>query len=993
MKFCSKKIFIALSLIFLMFFSCVIISADSVTSKEKIYMKYVSNVEPYHIHNDEGYSGFEIDYIKELFEDSKYEVVITDSVDKSMSDDLVYFRADKYRGNENGFFDHSGKVYARTYKAFTLKERDFDELSFDSMKNCRIGILNTGYFLGAEFDKSNEVVPFLSSLEGIDALLNNEIDVWYGDVSVANYIFIKENTVQKIKYHDNISEEISIYLYYHVGRNDLGTFINNRIKQLRKNGEFEELFLDYFYKHSTYYVEQQTRTSNIFKTAVIVLVLLIISSFSFVKIRKIYLKNKYSKTLASSILNYGNRYVILWKSDYTYFEINSYFKKVFETKSEINPPDLKLMFASIKTNLLHNTSSPLSDEEVKSIINNDNVLTTLVDINGDDREILWTTINIDDNSKAKTLISIGSDVTEKNKLRRELQFSETRYQIAMQSAEIALIYICDDGSVTYLSDVGYRILNFRRSDRINIDVILNRIHQADRKIFEDAILKCDINNGIKVSNCEVRVLSSDDEYKWMSFKFKLLLDFSGREGIKDGVNIVGAFFDVDREKKKDIKIERLAFQDELTGIYNRYKFLSIVNDSVKKAEETERRCAVITFNLDRFHRFNDLYGVEVGDKILKSVANIIKYNPYGKDCSAARLGGDEFACMVWLESDGDHIEEYVKELSERISDYASYEYDEMKLTISAGACIYPDNVQNSNDIFERAIFSMRIAKSDRSMLCQIYNNSIKDIIIKHEILEKELQEAVDKKQFEIYYQPKVNAITEKIVGAEALIRWNHPERGVVSPNEFIPVAEEIGIISEIGKWTLKTACRQNMKWQKMGLPKLKISVNVSAIEFYQTDIVGLVKNTLLETDLEPECLELELTESMALMDIEETITKMNSIRELGVGISIDDFGTGYSSLSNIQNLPIDELKLDKSFIDKMLNDTRTKSIIATIIDLSKIIGLDIVAEGVEEESQFSILKEMECTIIQGYLFSKPLKVDKFVELVKKNYELGEYQKK
>ena len=204
-------------------------------------------------------------------------------------------------------------------------------------------------------------------------------------------------------------------------------------------------------------------------------------------------------------------------------------------------------------------------------------------------------------------------------------------------------------------------------------------------------------------------------------------------------------------------------------------------------------------------------------------------------------------------------------------------------------------------------------------------------------------------------------------------------RGIVSPGEFIPIAEDIGVISEIGTWMLRNVCIQNKKWQDAGIKPIKISVNVSAIEFYQTDIVANVKSILESTGLEPEYLEIELTESMALVDIEATITKMTALRELGVGISMDDFGTGYSSLSYIQNLPIDELKLDKSFIDKISEDETTKNITTAMVYLAKTIGLTVVAEGVEKWEQFDLLKEMQCDLIQGYLFSKPVTADVFEE--------------
>ncbi|MEG0614797.1 MAG: bifunctional diguanylate cyclase/phosphodiesterase, partial [Oscillospiraceae bacterium] len=523
------------------------------------------------------------------------------------------------------------------------------------------------------------------------------------------------------------------------------------------------------------------------------------------------------------------------------------------------------------------------------------------------------------------------------------------------------------------------LLGMNKSEKLSLDTILERVHQADRKELQDNILAC-AKNIVVSSSCEARILGSNGRYKWYMFKFKLVnYDVTGE------ICLAGAFYDIDDDKQKDFQIEKLAFEDDLTGIYNRHKFFNIVKETLIYAKFNNLRYAIIAINLDKFHRFNDLYGVETGDKILKAVANILRYNPYGRYCTCARLGNDEFACLIKLdEPKNDQIENYILEISSKIQDYSSFEYDDMKLTISAGACVYPDNVDDYHEVYERAVFSMRIAKADPNIIFQIYNTSIKEMIIKREILEKELQEAIDKKQFELYYQPKVDIHTEKIVGAEALIRWNHPQRGVVSPIEFIPIAEEMGIIGEIGKWTLETACTQNKLWQNSGFKPIKVSVNISSIEFYQSDIVGIVKKTLAKANLSPEWLEIELTESMALVDMEETVFKMNALRDIGVGLSMDDFGTGYSSLSYIQNLPIDELKLDKSFINKIALDDTTQNIISAIINLAKIIGLVVVAEGVEVREQFNLLKMMDCNLIQGYLFSKPVKITEIVNMMEIN---------
>lgn len=702
-------------------------------------------------------------------------------------------------------------------------------------------------------------------------------------------------------------------------------------------------------------------------------ILILISIIVLILLLKFVISNRNNRLLGNiskGFLNYGNRYVIMWKNDYTYAEVNTLFMKSFGLNREILDPKLPGCFGI-------DVDYKSGDNKFKAeILNGMPVLTVLKDINGLTREISWISMEISRKGKEMTVLSIGSDVTEKNSLKRELKLSDERCQIVMEAAEIAMIFIEKDGFVSYLSQVGAEILGIDLDIELNISQICERIHPSDTDLFESMMNSC-YNNESKTALCEVRVFGLKGKFRWIMFKFKRIINHITSEQC-----IAGAFYDINDDKEKDLRIEKLAFQDDLTGIYNRKKFLSIVEETLSRVQNNNERYAIITINLNKFHRFNDLYGVEVGDKILKAVAGIIKYNPYGHGSICARLGNDEFASLIKLEKEGDRLSEHIKELSTKIENYSSSQYDDMKLSISVGACIFPDNVSDFHEVFERSIFSMRIAKEDPNNIYQEFDENIKEIILNKEILEKELMDAVVKKEFELYYQPKFDIETEVVVGAEALIRWNHPSKGIISPMKFIPLAEEIGVIGEIGTWTLMTACQQNVDWQKAGFDSIKISVNISSIEFYQSDIVSIVKNTLNVTGLEAKWLEIELTESMALVDVDETIRKMNELRAIGVGISMDDFGTGYSSLSYIQNLPIDELKLDKSFIDKIALDSTTKNITNAVITLAKIIGLVVVAEGVEEPEQFDLLKMMNCNTVQGYLFSKPVKAENITQFLK-----------
>lgn len=942
-----------------------------------IYLNYEPGRQPYYILNDDGScSGFDIQLAKAIFRDINYRLDLSyrpvKRMPMAMKENLVFFAAGHIENNPG--YKASVDIYSRRYSFFSMESAQIKSLSLERLSGYRIGMCENGYGISRFENSGAELIKYLAPIDGIRALENGEIDLWFGEISNVDYLLKSNNLEDKVRFHVELAENVAVHMMVPEQNEDLLKAVNSAIRELKSSGEFEDIFQRFFLRHSIEYNQRQRNISVAKYTVSTSLLVLLIFIASFQFIRRRLIKTRFSRAVADSILNHGNRFVVLWKSDLSYYEVNDYFSKFFPISNTVMPENIRMILGDDDSS----SDSVNPEKYVSGKFDSEAVVSTAPDKDGVIHEIIWTSISIGKHSGVQTILSIGSDVTEKNSLRRELQLSEERSRLAVESAGIALIFIDASGQVTQLSDVGKALLGIDRDTVLDYETLVGKLHPADRLVFTDIYNSC-LNDEAFSGDCEVRMFCRNDRYHWFVFKFKSI------HNPVDGVRaIAGAFYDIDKDKNKDITIEKLAYVDELTGIYNRHKFLDSAAEAISCSKGTNARYAIITMNLDKFHRFNDLHGVEAGDQILKAVANILKYNPYSEKKSiCARLGSDEFAVLVELDESLEHLERYVMEISMKIRNFASWEYDDMKLTISAGGCIYPDNADDYIELYERSIYSMRIAKRDSSVIYQAYNGSIREMIIQKEIWETELQTAVEKKQFELYYQPKIDMGTEKIVGAEALIRWNHPERGIVSPSEFIPLAEEMGIIQDIGIWTLQTACLQNKKWQDMGYKPMKISVNISSAEFYQTDIVDQIKNILEETGLEPCWLEIELTESMALVDIDETVRKMRDLRRLGVGISMDDFGTGYSSLSHIKDLPIDELKLDKSFIDKISEDMTTKNIISVIISLAKIVGLVVVAEGVEEREQFELLKRMKCNIAQGYLFSKPLRAENILELFEK----------
>ncbi|WP_121661778.1 EAL domain-containing protein [Metabacillus litoralis] len=419
-----------------------------------------------------------------------------------------------------------------------------------------------------------------------------------------------------------------------------------------------------------------------------------------------------------------------------------------------------------------------------------------------------------------------------------------------------------------------------------------------------------------------------------------------------------------KNKKLVEEYKFLAYHDPLTGLNNRASFQEDLSERLNHA--TNKSMAVLLLDLDRFKVINDTLGHYRGDHVLIKTAERLS-DALDDSAQIYRLGGDEFVIIV---SEG--LEEQCSMIAHRILNEFTQPFrideHEIIVTPSIGISRYPDHGDNGEDLLKNADAAMYLAKENGKNNFKFYNTELEKINTRKMKIENELRCAIEKNHFSLSYQPKVDLETNKINGMEALLRWNHPELGIISPVEFIPIAEETGQIISIGEWVLKTACKQSKAWQEKGYPSLCVSINVSVRQLKNKDFVEIVSQALQESRLEPQFLELEITESI-MQEINVSIHILNRLRKLGIKISIDDFGTGYSSLHVLQQLPIDTIKIDKSFI-KNPDDHNQQMMIKTIIDLGNNMNLNVVAEGIEKENQVRILLENGCKIGQGYLFSQ-----------------------
>jgi len=428
--------------------------------------------------------------------------------------------------------------------------------------------------------------------------------------------------------------------------------------------------------------------------------------------------------------------------------------------------------------------------------------------------------------------------------------------------------------------------------------------------------------------------------------------------------------DLTNLKKSEQHIRRLAYKDPLTGLANRLEFEQRVKQATRMARRRGKKLAILFFDLDGFKDVNDSLGHAAGDKMLCKVAERIEGAVRETDL-VARLGGDEF-CVLLENIEQPHEASIAAEKClTAISEAYTLSGRELQPMASVGITLYPDDGETYAALLQSADSAMYAAKHAGKGCYAFYSPKLTTAAQARMVIEQEMRSAVRNGDFELHYQPQIQLHSGRMVGVEALVRWKHPERGLVFPGEFISVVERIGLIEELGEWVLKEACRQAARWSRSGLRELKVAVNISGLHFQQGRIVSPVRQVLEETGLQPHLLELEVTET-ALQTEHEAIDTFRQLKEFGVQLAIDDFGTGYSCLNSIRQLPLDCLKVDQTFIRDLVRDVENSSIVATIVAMGRAMGLTVVAEGVEEIEQVQYLSGLGCTVAQGFFFSRPV---------------------
>ena len=424
--------------------------------------------------------------------------------------------------------------------------------------------------------------------------------------------------------------------------------------------------------------------------------------------------------------------------------------------------------------------------------------------------------------------------------------------------------------------------------------------------------------------------------------------------------------------KSKERMKKTAYTDYLTCLPNRLGYSEYIESELKQLKKGET-LAILDLDIDNFKLINESYGHSYGDDTLREVARRLTRLSLERGAYLARIGGDEFSIVLKDFSCKEELEAQVQQIINYLKEPYFIGEREFLLTVSMGVVLAPADGMNSQVLTRNMDAAKFFAKTNGRDNYVFYDESLSKTLAEKLELQSEIRRAIEEKAFEVYFQPQIDLATEQIIGFEALVRWNHPDRGVIVPAEFIPVAEESGLIVPLGEYILRESCKRLKKWQDEGYVKQVLAVNLSARQFKDRDFMEKVVKIIRETEINPKQLELEITESMALDDLDYAIQTLRELKELGVSFALDDFGTGYSSLSYLKRLPVNQLKIDKSFMDRVLEDHSDRKIVETIIALAQALNLVVIAEGVERAEQAEFLKSVSCDKAQGYLYSKPVR--------------------
>lgn len=570
------------------------------------------------------------------------------------------------------------------------------------------------------------------------------------------------------------------------------------------------------------------------------------------------------------------------------------------------------------------------------------------------------------------VLSIIKNVSEQRRTEAKLLSSEQRFRGVFEDAPIGMLLVDDKGSIFSCNRFAAEMLAYKVEDMQGVH-ISRLVPREDRRGLKDVLQRLSADNN--VSRTERRMLSKNGLEIWTSFQLVR------QQGEADqGDYYILQITDVTETKRNHARMEKMAFYDTLTNLANRRLFSDRLQHAISRTQRSKRSAALLYLDLDQFKRVNDTLGHEAGDELLRQVAARLKECVRQED-TVARPGGDEFTILLYdIHSSADAgivAEKILTKLREPIL----VRGHQLVVTTSIGITVLPDDATDANTLTRNADLAMYNAKEKGRNNYQFFSEDMNVNAVNRLRVENELRLALQRDEFELYYQPKVDIRTQKVVGVESLIRWNHPERGLVSPDQFIPIAEESGVVVEIGAWVIEEACRSSVALNEASEHPISVAVNISSRQFRDPGLVNTIRRNLRLFGLAPNQLELEITETMLMHDVDAATLTLTRLHGLGVQLAIDDFGTGYSSLNYLKRFPMNTVKVDRSFVRDIPNNADDMAITSAVIAMAHRLNLEVVAEGVETREQLAYLQEQKCEYAQGYLISKPVPLDDLIALL------------
>jgi len=552
------------------------------------------------------------------------------------------------------------------------------------------------------------------------------------------------------------------------------------------------------------------------------------------------------------------------------------------------------------------------------------------------------------------------DISDQLRAEEALRTSEERFRTLAENTSAA-IFIYQDSRFRYVNPATEQMSGYSHDELLDMD-FWDLVHPEHREMVKQRGLARQRGETVP-HRYEFKVLGKDGEERWVQFSAGLT-DFGGKPAA------LGTAFDITERKRAENRLEHLAHYDFLTGLPNRILYYERLGAVLANARTTSRMLGVILLDLDRFKDVNDTLGHDVGDLVLQGISRRL-VSCAGESATVARLGSDEFSVLLPELTDGAVLEGVARRIVAELSRPFTVGGHEVHVSSSLGLCLYPADGDDAETLLKNADIALLRARAQGGSSYQFVTSVLSAQAAEQSGLKNRLRKAIEHQEFKLLFQPILNLHDQRVVALEALVRWEHPELGFLSPNKFIPLAEETGLILPLGEWVLHAACSQNASWQRAGLAPVRVSVNLSARQFQQRDLIKTVALALSSTGLEPQFLEIEITESTAMVDMDNTVAVLQQLSALGISIAIDDFGTGYSSLAYLKKFPIQQLKIDHSFVREVPGDPDDSAIVKAVVTMAHGLGLRVTAEGVENEQQLAFLRQVGCDAVQGYYFREP----------------------